>query len=52
MNPMKLYRLLQQHAGEINKLVVDLYNDKIDAEAAKAQALERLDKTISALKEK
>lgn len=51
MNPMKLYKLLQQHVGELNQLVVALYNGDIEAAIAEAQAKAKLEATLAALKE-
>ena len=44
---MQLYRLLQQHAGEINKLVIALYKGEIQAEDAEKAAKEKLENTLS-----
>ena len=38
MNPIKLYRILQEHTGKINALVVKLYNDEIKPEDALSTA--------------
>lgn len=43
MNEMKLYRLLQALTGELNSLVVALYNGEIEATEARAQATEQLE---------
>jgi hypothetical protein len=51
MNPMQLYKLLQQNVGELNQIVVDLYNCKIEADDAKKKALEILQKTTKAISE-
>ena len=51
MNSMRLYRLLQQFVGIINKLVVDLYNGDVEPETAKTQAIAKIEETLAALKE-
>lgn len=51
MGPMKLYRLLQAHVGNLNSLVVALYKEEITAEDALAQATEKIEQTLAALKE-
>ena len=38
MKSIELYRILQQHAGEVNALAVAVYNGKIETEAALAKA--------------
>lgn len=43
MNEMKLYRLLQALTGELNSLVVALYNGEIEATEAREQATEQLE---------
>jgi len=50
MNAMQLYRLLQQHVGILNQLVIALYNGEIEESEAKKQAIEKLEQTLSALK--
>jgi hypothetical protein len=51
MDTMKLYRLLQQHVGDLNALVIALYNGEISPEEAKAKAKEKTEQTLSALAE-
>ncbi|MBN1830296.1 MAG: hypothetical protein JW884_14280 [Deltaproteobacteria bacterium] len=51
MNPMKLYRVLQQHAGRINDLVVKLYNDGIEPEQALSIAQDEAANLTDTLKE-
>ena len=51
MGPMKLYRLLQAHVGTLNALVVALYKEEITAEDVLAQATEKIEQTLAALKE-
>lgn len=43
MNEMKLYKTLQALTGELNALVVGLYNGDIDAADAAAQAKDKID---------
>lgn len=50
MNPMTLYRLLQTLTGELNALVVGLYNGQVEAPDAQAQALAKIESAIKALK--
>jgi hypothetical protein len=52
MNPMKLYKLLQQHVGEMNTLVMGLYNENIEPETAQIEAIAKLKKILAALEEK
>lgn len=49
MNDMQLYRLLQQHVGIVNQLVIKLYKGEIEGPAAKEQALEQLKKTMTGI---
>lgn len=49
MNSMKLYRLLQKHVGDLNQLVVGLYNGDIEADAAESQAKVIIEQTIAAM---
>ncbi|HSW62165.1 MAG TPA: hypothetical protein VLH56_02420 [Dissulfurispiraceae bacterium] len=47
MNEMHLYKLLQQHVGRINDLVIALYQEKMSAEEAEPIAKEELEKTLT-----
>ncbi|MCE5212999.1 MAG: hypothetical protein LLG40_15765 [Deltaproteobacteria bacterium] len=49
MNAIQLYRLLQQHTGEMNKIVVGLYEGTIDEATAKTKAQEIIKKTATNL---
>jgi hypothetical protein len=52
MNEMALYKLLQDHVGVLNKLVVDLYNGAITKEDAEAQAKAKITETQAVLEKK
>jgi len=45
MNEIALYKLLQEHVGVINKIVVDLYNGVITKAAAETQAKAKITET-------
>lgn len=47
MNEMQLYRLLQHHCGETNKIVIALYKGEITAADAEKKAKEILENTLS-----
>jgi hypothetical protein len=47
MESIKLYRLLQQHVGKLNELVVMLYSGGIEAVKAEATAKAELEKTLA-----
>ncbi len=49
MGPMKLYRLLQAHVGNMNNLVVALYKEEITPADALAQAIAKLEEALAAL---
>jgi hypothetical protein len=49
MEAMKLFRLLQDHVGVLNKMAVDLYNGNIDAATVEVQAKEKLTQTLAAM---
>ena len=50
MNPMTLYRLLQTLTGELNVLVVGLYNGQVEAPDAQAQALAKIESALNRIK--
>jgi len=49
LTEMALYKLLQDHVGVLNKLVVDLYDGKIIAADAEAQAKAKITETQAIL---
>jgi hypothetical protein len=51
MDAIKLYRLLQDHVGVLNKIAVDLYNGVIDAATAETQVKAKITETQTALNE-
>jgi len=51
MNDMNLYRALQQHTGEMNKIVIALYKGQIEGSEAAKQAIEKLENTLKTVKE-
>ena len=49
MKSIKLYKLLQGHAAKINSLAVGLYNEKIETEAALAEAKAEINRIAAEL---
>ena len=49
MNEMQLYKLLQDHVGVLNALVVALYNGQVTAADAAAQAQKKIEQTLASL---
>jgi len=50
MTTMKLFKLLQAHVGTLNKLAVDVSEEKIPANEAQVTATVELEKTLAELK--
>lgn len=47
---MQLYKLLQDHVGVLNALVVALYNGQVTAADAAAQAQKKIEQTLAGIK--
>jgi hypothetical protein len=50
MNEMALYKLLQQHVGDMNQLVLALFNGQIAAADAQAQSTAKIEAVLATLK--
>ena len=51
MDSLKLYRLLQEHVGKLNHLVVALFKEQISADKALEQARSEIEKLRNILSE-
>lgn len=51
MNAIKLFRILQNYVGLLNKIAVDLYNGEIEADAAETQAKALIGQLTAAMNE-
>ncbi len=51
MKSVKLFRILQGHAGDINALALEVYNEKKETEEALKEAKEYIERVAGLLSE-